>query len=161
MDTVIKLISALIKISKNDEHEPFCEKASFIAWENCVGKQLAQVTVPTQLSRKTLRVAVLDETWKREIEKFSSPVLFQINKILGEPLVTSFDFYVDSAEVKSKFSCEEKKTPKDLEADPSVLEVSQKITNDDLRNQFIRTASRCLAIQETKKQQEINKEKNS
>lgn len=159
MDTVIKLISALIKYSKDNNHEEFCEKASFIAWENSVGKHLVQVTVPTRLSRKTLRIAVLDETWKKEIEKFSLSLLFQINKILGEPLVTSFDFYIDSKLVNSKLSQEQKISPKNIEADPTVLEVSKKITDEDLRKQFIRTASSCLAIQETKRQQEIDKEK--
>lgn len=151
MEMLIKLLPNLIRLSSNNEE--VCEKASFIAWQFAVGSPLIQVTVPKRLVKKNLSVAVLDETWKGELEKLSSQLLFQINNILGTPLVTSFEFYVDSKEVNSKLSKAKNIEVEDIKIDPIIEKSAQKITDDDLRKQFIATASKCLAARENKNQQ--------
>lgn len=155
MEMLIKLLPSLIKLSSNNEE--VCEKASFIAWQFAVGPALIQVTVPKRLVKKSLSVAVLDETWKRELEKLSSQLLFQINNILGTPLVRSFEFYVDSKEVSAKLSKIKKVEIEDLEIDPIIEKSAQKITDEGLRKQFIATASKCLAAREEKDQQKNNR----
>ncbi|KAF0247399.1 MAG: hypothetical protein FD167_3201 [bacterium] len=156
MDTIIKLIPAILKSSGNNEE--LCEKSSFIAWKIAAGKHLAQVTFPKRLIKKTLRVAVLDESWKKELEKFSPQLLFQINTILGTPLVTTFDFYVDSKEIAPKAALENTPTIEDIPVDPVVLKSAQVITDNELRTKFLATASRYLVAQENRKKQQKEKE---
>ncbi|MBI4854113.1 MAG: DUF721 domain-containing protein [Acidobacteria bacterium] len=156
MDVLTKLIPFLIKQSNNNEE--FCEKASFIAWRSSVGHPLVKVTLPKRLVKKTLVVAVIDETWKKELEKFSPQLLFQINTILGTPLVTGFEFYVDAREINAKLFSEKTEPMKNIKIDPLLLESSEKITDDSLRKQFLTTASKALAAQELKNQQQQAKD---
>lgn len=156
MDTIAKLIPIMLKLSSNNEE--LCEKASFIAWKMVVGNSLVKVTAPKRLVKKTLIVAVLDETWRRELEQFSPQLLFQINTILGTTLVTGFEFYVDAKEITPKIFQQKNLTLKDIPVDPVILKSAQKIADDELRKKFIVTASKYLVAQETRKELQAKKD---
>ncbi len=156
MDTIIKLIPAIVKSSGNNEE--LCEKASFVAWKIAVGHPLVQFTSPKRLMKKMLRVAILDESWKKELDKFSSQLLFQINTILGAPLVTGFDFYVDAKEIAPTSPLENIPTIEDIPVDPVILKSAQAITDNELRAKFLATANRYLVAQENRKKQQEEKE---
>jgi len=156
MDAITKLIPTMLKLSGNNEE--LCEKASFVAWRLAVGKPLVNVTCPKRLIKKMLVVAILDIAWKKEIEKFSSQLLFQINTILGIPLVTGFDFYIDPKEFISKNPTTQN-LPEDIPVDPLIIKSAQGITDYELREKFLATASKCLVAQENRKKQQIEREK--
>lgn len=90
------LFRPLIKILRacGDSEEAF-EAAAFLAWRRIAGEGLRQKAVPFRLYRKTLVVAVSDTTWQKQLEAESPQMLFRINSMLGQAVVTYIEFRVD------------------------------------------------------------------
>ncbi len=90
------LLRPLIKIlrASGDSEEAF-EAAAFLAWRRVAGEHLRTVAVPFRLYRKTLVVAVSDATWQKQLEAISAQMLFRINSLLGQAVVTYIEFRVD------------------------------------------------------------------
>lgn len=151
MDAIIKLIPSIIKQANYSEE--LCESASFVAWRLVTGHSITQVTAPKKLIRKTLLIAVVDQTWKKELEKMSSQLLFQINTILGSPLIKGFDFYIAPTEVKPKKINKSKSLQKDIPLDPVVLEGARKITDPSLQERFLNVAGKYLEAQKERDKQ--------
>jgi hypothetical protein len=70
-----------------------------MAWRIAAGEGVARVSQPFRLYRKQLVVAVIDQTWKKQMERISGEYLFKINSMLGAPLVTFIEFRVDRKNV--------------------------------------------------------------
>ncbi|MGH9971166.1 MAG: DUF721 domain-containing protein [Pyrinomonadaceae bacterium] len=71
------------------------EAACVAAWNHAVGDGLRDHAVPLRLTQKTLVVAVADSTWQKQLQSLSGELLFRLNSILGQTLVTFLDFRVD------------------------------------------------------------------
>ncbi len=157
MDAIIKLIPSMIKQANYSEE--ICESASFVAWRLVAGHSITQVTTPKRLIRKTLLIAVVDQTWKKELEKMSSQLLFQINTILGSPLIKGFDFYIAPTEVKPKKINKPKPLQKNIPVDPVILEGARKITDPSLQERFLNVAGKYLEAQKERDKQMEEKKK--
>lgn len=157
MNSIIRLIPNILRLSNYNEE--LCESASFVAWRVAAGKAITKVTVPKRLIKKTLLVTVMDIPWKRELEGMSTQLLFQINTILGSPLVTGFDFYIDPSEVTAKNTPKEQEQIKEIEIGENLLKAAEKITNHDLQEQFLKTASIYLSAQEQREKRTLEIQK--
>lgn len=145
MEDIIKLLPVLLRQSQYNEE--VCERASFAAWRNAAGEAIVRVSVPQRLVRKTLYVAVIDETWKKQLDQISSQILFKLNKLFGTPLITNIEFSVDAQSVKAAHPTINH-TPEDTTpTDTKLLAAAEKIKDDDLRDRFLATAGKYLAAQ--------------
>jgi len=150
MNDVFKLLPEILRLSGNQED--VCEKAVFAAWGPTVGELVAANSAPARLYRKTLIVATIDQTWKRQLERMSGQILFKLNSNLCVPLVTALEFRVDQkfiARMRSKSG--ETVEFKNLAASAAQLRPqAQKISDENLRESFLRAASKSLCRMEQK-----------
>ena len=71
------------------------EVAAFVAWRRVAGEGLRVQAVPFRLYRKTLIVSVMDVTWQKQLEPMSGQLLFRLNSLLGQAVVTYIEFRID------------------------------------------------------------------
>src|SRR5215467_671180 len=93
MTEMLSLLPVLLR--KSDDSPEARQQAIFAAWAACVGKQLRAATAPVKVESKTLIVAVRDSTWKSELNRMAGHMLFKLNSILEQPLVTRIEFVIN------------------------------------------------------------------
>ncbi len=121
------------------------QQAVFAAWAAAVGEQVRQLTSPVRLERKTLIVAVRDETWRGQLKKMSGQALFRLNSLLGVPTVTAIEFVInpDLIHPTETVPHEFHFVAPDKQALP-LREKADAIPDEDLRETFLRAAGKCL-----------------
>jgi Dna[CI] antecedent, DciA len=80
----------LIGKLKLDVDDP--ELRARAAWKVAAGKKIAEHTRAVALVRGSLVVEVEDQIWQRQLKTLSGFLLRNIEKALGEALVTDIDF---------------------------------------------------------------------
>jgi hypothetical protein len=80
----------LIGKLKLDVDDP--ELRACAAWKVAAGKKIAGHTRATRLVRGSLIVEVGDPIWQRQLTTLCGALLHNLEKALGEPLVTDIDF---------------------------------------------------------------------
>src|SRR5918997_4050501 len=93
MDDLIRALPKLLRAA--GETEEVLEAAALVAWRRVAGSELSRQAVPFRLYRKTLIVAVADSTWQRQLEAMSGQLLFRLNSLLGQAVVTYIEFRLD------------------------------------------------------------------
>ena len=144
MNSLLKMLPIMVRLV--GDNEEVREQAVFAAWRAAAGEGVANVCEPFRLYRKQLIISVLDQTWKKQMEKISGEYLFKINSILGAPLVTFIEFRVDRKYVIQSRRGEEKtfefRHTEELEEE---LRTSAACIQDEaLREKFLRAAAKCL-----------------
>jgi|SRR5262245_54467003 len=148
MNSLLKLLPLMIRLS--GDNEEVREQAVFAAWRAIAGEKIAYNCIPLQLDQRRLVVAVLDQTWKKQMEKVSGEYLFRINSLLSSPVVTFIEFSVDRKYVM-------KSRPADLknyefhrieEIENELKPAAAHIKDDTLREQFLRAAAKSLERRE-------------
>lgn len=124
------------------------EYAAFAAWDAAAGDAVRRVCVPTRLYTRRLLVATVDQTWKTQLDRLAPQLIFRVNSLLGAPLVTQILFRIDPAVVRAANARGE--PPPTLDRDAAKLAVelapdAEPIEDSDMRDLFLRAASRCLA----------------
>jgi len=151
------LFRSLPKLLKEfDDNEELREAVVFAAWRRIAGEALQKHTVPFRLFNKHLIVAVRDNMWKRHLETLSGQMIFKLNSILGQAIVTFIEFRIDEATLLLEISKNRKSELSDEELEEIALEkVTSKlrhsadaIKDDNLRYQFLLAAGSCLARKE-------------
>jgi len=94
MDELIKTFPKLLR-SIGDSKE-LTEAAAIAAWKHAAGEGLRTQAVPIALEGKTLVVAVADAVWQKQLGAMKGQLLFRINTILGQPLVSQIELRIDS-----------------------------------------------------------------
>lgn len=148
------LFRALPKLLKEfEDAEEVREAVVFAAWQRVAGESLSEHTVPFRLFNKHLIIAVADKMWKRHLETLSGQMIFKLNSILGQAIVTFIEFRIDEATLAAERAKHPKNTMTDEEQREAALEeVTPKlrhsadaIKDDNLRYQFLLAAGSCLA----------------
>jgi hypothetical protein len=121
------------------------EQSVFASWIVAVGDHIRRATTPVKLERKTLIVAVVDATWRKQLRSVAGELLFKINSLLGAPLVTSIEFVVNPTLIA--------KTPEparpynftapEQQAAP-LRRIAEDIPDAEIRGVFLRAAGKCL-----------------
>jgi hypothetical protein len=94
MEGLIKSLPAVLRASGNAPE--VIEAAVIAAWKHTAGDGLKGHAVPLGLEDRTLRIAVADAIWQRQLHTMRGSMLFRVNTLLGQPLVSSIEFIIDS-----------------------------------------------------------------
>ena len=144
MDSLLKTLPAILKVAGNSSE--VAEAACFAAWKHAAGEGLRVNAVPLRLNERTLVVAVADATWKKQMQSLSGQLLFRLNSILGQPLVTFLEFREDpqaiSRERKALSATERGSNPATIPAE--LVSAAAGIQDKDLRRAFLGAAASCL-----------------
>lgn len=159
MEDLIRSLPTLLRAS--GDAKEVCEAVALVAWRRIAGEGLRGQAVPFHLYGKTLVVAVADTTWKKQLEAVSGELLFRLNSLLGQPIVTYIEFRVDMKTVR-----EHRATLKSLSVDREVDELralqsvpgevnnaASEIHDEQLRQRFLVAAGRCIERREKEKKQ--------
>src|SRR5689334_25031924 len=84
------------------DSEEVRQHAVFAAWTAAVGSQVRRVTAPLRLERKTLIVAVADQTWRSQLGRIKGQALFRLNSLLGAPVITTIEFEIGRASCRER-----------------------------------------------------------
>ena len=154
------LFRPLIKIlrASGDSEEAF-EAAAFLAWRRIAGEGLRSKAVPFRLYRKTLVVAVSDTTWQKQLEAESPQMLFRINSMLGQAVVTYIEFRVDPKTIADErartyriIPIERGKQEKQwLDAAQELRAAAARIEDKELRQRFLLAAGSAIDAQSRRK----------
>ena len=149
MDDLIKALPKLLRAA--GDAEEVLEAAAFAAWRRAAGEALRGCAVPFRLYRKTLVVSVPDATWRKQLERMSPQLLFRLNSLLGQALVTYVEFRVDPQTVGDERARLRQSQYERLEREESALscaheldEAASAIQDEDLRRRFLLAAGSCM-----------------
>ncbi len=151
MEDLFRTLPKLLK--EMNESEQVREAVVFAAWRKIAGESLQAHAVAFRLYGKHLMVAVTSETWKKHLEFLSGQMIFKINSVLGQAVVTFIEFRVDEATVlqerrksaTSTLSDEELREIALDEITPKLRGAADAIEDDNLRYQFLLAAGSALA----------------
>ncbi len=148
------LFRSLPKLLKEfEDTDEVREAVAFAAWRKIAGEALGEHTVPFRLFNKHLIVSVADKTWKRHLETLSGQMIFKINSVLGQAVVTFIEFRIDEEAIRQERAGFSNSTLSDSELEEVALEEvtpklrhsADSIKDDNLRYQFLLAAGSCLA----------------
>ncbi len=146
MDNLIKTLPRILQAA-GDSPE-VAEAACMAAWKHAAGGGLRDHAVPLGLRGKTLVIGVADTTWQKQLQSLSGQLLFRVNSILGQPLVTFVDFRVAPNAVANAGGPQyASRTSREL--DPATVSVelvtaAAEIKDKDLRRAFLGAAMSCI-----------------
>ena len=126
------------------------EAIVFAAWRRIAGESLTSHAVPVELENGTLRIAVSNLNWQRNLKDQCGQMLFKLNAALGSPIVTYIELQIDEQAVLANRS--DALRPQDdafraaaeKEISDDLTRVSASIEDEDLRRQFLLAAGSCL-----------------
>jgi len=148
------LFRALPKLLKEfEDTEEVREAVAFAAWRKIAGESLSEHAVPLRLFNKHLIVAVADRMWKRHLESLSGQMIFKLNSMLGQAVVTFIEFRIDEDTIEAERAKHQKNLISDEqqreialdEVTPKLRRSADAIKDDNLRYQFLLAAGSCLA----------------
>ena len=149
MEDLFKALPKLLRAA--GESEEVLEAASFAAWRRVAGEALRGCAVPFRLYNRRLIVSVPDTTWRKQLEQVSPQLVFRLNSLLGQAVVTYVEFRVDPQTVR-----EERKRLGRAEfgrpdADEAALDraadlddAAHAIHDETLRRRFLLAAGSCM-----------------
>jgi hypothetical protein len=150
VDDLIRTLPKLIRAA--GETEEVLEAAALVAWRRVAGEGLRAQAVPFRLYRKTLTVSVVDATWQKQLEAMSGQLLFRLNSLLGQAVVTYIEFRVDPKTVRAERARLQVREADQLEQERRALQTingeiataAAAIHDDDLRRRFLLAAGSCI-----------------
>jgi hypothetical protein len=155
MEELIQSLPKLLRAA--GEADEVLEAATFVAWRRAAGEGLRASAIPFRLYRKTLVVAVADNTWQKQLEAMSGQLLFRINSLLGQALVTFIEFRVDPRTVQAARERLRLRMPEQYADEDDALRraselraAASAIRDLDLRRRFLVAAGSYLNAQERK-----------
>jgi hypothetical protein len=144
MDSLIKTLPAIMKAA-GDAPE-VAAAACFVAWKQIAGEGLRGNTVPLRLEDRTLVVAVADAAWQKQMQSLSGQLLFRLNSLLGQPVVTFLEFCEDRETVAQArlalANAAEVREPAPVPAE--LVSAAAVIEDEDLRRAFLGAATSCI-----------------
>ena len=155
MDLLIRTLPAILKAAGDSDEVR--EAAAIAAWRHAAGEGLRDHTIALRLYEKKLVVAVADMTWQKQLQSLSRQLLFRLNSILGQPLVTYIELVVDPEPLGTRMPQEHRRSPEEQFADvpgaAELLAAAGRIQDQDLRRAFLGAAASCLNRLEKSKSQ--------
>lgn len=149
MEDLFQTLPKLLRAA--GESEEVLEAASFAAWRRVAGEALRGCAVPFRLFNRRLIVSVPDTTWRKQLEQVSPQLVFRLNSLLGQAVVTYVEFRVDPQTVRAerarlrstqfeRLTQEEAALDRAAELD----DAAHAIHDDELRRRFLLAAGSCL-----------------
>jgi hypothetical protein len=156
MDDLFRSLPKIIRAAGNAPE--VVEAAAMAAWKRVAGEGLRWNAIPFRLYQKTLIIAVPDAGWQKQLESMSGQLLFRLNSVLGQAVVTYIEFRIDPATVKTeRQALGRKKTERAAREKRALKAVSggvqaaaNEIRDEALRARFLIAAGSCLCRIEEK-----------
>lgn len=146
MDQLIRTLPAILR-SAGDSDE-VREAAAIAGWRHAAGEGLRDHAIALRVSERKLVVAVADRTWQKQLQSLSGQLIFRINSILGQPLVTYIELVIDPEQLGPPTSQELRRSPEEQFADvggaAELLVAADRIQDQELRRAFLGAAASCL-----------------
>jgi hypothetical protein len=93
MEGFIKSLPAVVRASGNAPE--VIEAAAIAAWKHAAGDGLKEHAVPLGLQDRTLKIAVADVVWQKQLHAMRGSMLYRVNSLLGQALVGAIEFIID------------------------------------------------------------------
>ena len=142
MNQLIKSLPGVLRAA-GDSTE-VAEAAAIAAWKHAAGDGLKEHAVPLKLEQRTLRVAVVDAIWQKQLHSMRGQLLFRVNSILGQPVVSAIEFEIDSKLFKTRSEQPPPEEPLDNEVPLELWSAANAIHDKELRKSFLKTAMTAL-----------------
>ncbi len=144
MDSLIKALPAVLKASGAPEE--VAEAACVAMWKHAVGEGLSGQAFPIQLREQKLVVAVEDNLWKKQLEQMRGQLLFRLNSVLGQGVVTSIEVRVDPKTLVASRgpAPESRRAEIDYSVHAELVSVAAGIEDVGLRRAFLGAATSCI-----------------
>src|ERR687884_477735 len=149
MDELFKALPQLLRAA--GESEEVSEAAAFAAWRRVAGEAMRGSAVPFRLYNRTLVVAVPDTTWRRQLEQVSPQLIFRLNSLLGQAVVTYVEFRVDPKTVREERARLGRREYERLVGEEDALrradeisDAAEAIHDEVLRRRFLLAAGSCM-----------------
>ena len=137
MNQLIKSLPTVLRAASDSAE--VAEAAALAAWKHAAGDGLKEHAVPLRLENRTLTVAVADRIWQKQLTSMRGQMLFRVNSILGQPLVSALDFVIDPKLVKPRVESTQEE-PLDNEVPLELWTAANAIHDKELRKSFLKTA---------------------
>lgn len=132
------------------------ELAVKLAWSIAAGVGLRRHAVAVRWRERTLTVAVADALWQKQLEHMRAELLFRVNSCLGQKLVDALAFQINPKEVSAAQPVMAVEAAKAAPAPlpDELLFAANSITDQDLRERFVRAAGNCISRRDSRGQNE-------
>jgi hypothetical protein len=97
VEQIIKALPTILRAGANSAE--VVEAAAISAWKYVAGEPLSKHAVATKLTARTLAVLVSDAIWQKQLESMRRSLVFRLNAVLGQPLVSRLEFRIDAGSV--------------------------------------------------------------
>jgi hypothetical protein len=139
MNQLIKSLPGVLRAAGDSEE--VAAAAAIAAWKHAAGDGLREHAVPLKLENRTLTVAVADAIWQKQLTSMRGQLLFRVNSILGQPLVSALEFIIDPRRAKPPVEqAKAQDQPLDNEVPLELWSAANAIKDKELRRKFLRTA---------------------
>lgn len=144
MESLLKTLPAIMRAA-GDSTE-VAQAACFVGWKQVAGEALRGNAVPLRLDDRTLVIAVADATWQKQMQSLSGQLLFRLNSLLGQPVVTYLEFCEDPETVtQARLTLTGPEGSRETAPVPAELvSAAARIHDKDLRRAFLGAASSCI-----------------
>ena len=143
MNQLIKSLPGVLRAAGNAEE--VAQAAAIAAWKHAAGDGLKEHAVPVKLENRTLTVAVADAIWQKQLHAMRGQMLFRVNSILGQPIVSAIEFVVDPKIAKARAETRKPMAqPLDNEVPLEIWSAANAIHDKELRKSFLKTAMAAL-----------------
>jgi hypothetical protein len=142
MNQLIKSLPSVLRAAGNAEE--VAQAAALAAWKHAAGDGLKDHAVPVKLENRTLTVAVRDVIWQKQLHAMRGQMMFRVNSILGQPIVSTIEFVVDPKVVKARPEPPPPDEPLDNEVPLELWSAANAIHDQELRRSFLKTAMTAL-----------------
>lgn len=142
MNQLIKSLPAVLRAAGNAEE--VAQAAAIAAWKHAAGDGLKEHAVPVKLENRTLTVAVADVIWQKQLHAMRGQMMFRVNSILGQPIVSTIEFVVDPRVAKARTDPPRQEESLDNEVPLELWSAANAIHDKELRKSFLKTAMAAL-----------------
>ena len=143
MEQLIKSLPGVLRAAGNAEE--VAQAAAIAAWRHAAGDGLKDHAVPVKLENRTLTVAVADIIWQKQLHAMRGQLMFRVNSILGQPIVSTIQFVIDAKVVKPHPEPQKPPDePLDNEVPLELWSAANAIHDKELRKSFLKTAMAAL-----------------
>jgi hypothetical protein len=143
MNQLIKSLPAVLRAS--GDAEEVAQAAAIAAWKHAAGDGLKDHAVPVKLEQRTLTVAVADVIWQKQLHAMRGQMMFRVNSILGQPVVSAIEFVIDPKVAKARAEMSKRTDePLDNEVPLELWSAANAIHDKELRRSFLKTAMASL-----------------
>jgi len=143
MDELIKSLPTVLRAVGASQE--IAEAAALAAWKYSIGAGLRSHAIATRLDGSTLIVEVRDPIWQKQLQTMKEQLLFRVNSVLGQTLVTAIELRVNPrAVIVTQPEKTESSEIADNEVPLELWSAASAIQDKQLRQKFLKAAMATL-----------------